>query len=74
MPALRLNFVAGLLLAAAASGQSLPESPALVPDVVSTSGDRPVHGHVSARRSTHDGRVRVKGSSDATARSSSTGI
>ena len=40
----------------------LPEPPAQPPDILSTTNGRQVHGHVSGRRSTHDGRVRVKGS------------
>ena len=61
----RFTFaLAGTLwLRSAGAGQNLPETPALSPQVVATRGGRTVAGHVSARRSTHDGRVRVIGSS-----------
>ena len=58
-----LVLVGGFCLPAAVAGQKLPETPALSPEVVATRGGQTVAGHVSARRSTHDGRVRVIGSS-----------
>ena len=65
LPARRLNLsrtavaAVGLLFPAHAVSQSLPERPALPIDVVSTVGRRPLHGHISAERSTQDGRVRL---------------
>ncbi len=47
-------------LVAGGFSQELPESPAIPPDVVPTIDGRQVHGHVSERRSSHDGRVRIR--------------
>ncbi len=53
---------------ALAAAGDLPEQPAIPPDAVATIARRPVHGHVSGRRSTHDGRVRLDGTGDGTHR------
>lgn len=38
---------------------ALPEAPANAPDVLATVDGRRAHGHVSDRRTTHDGRVQI---------------
>lgn len=60
---LALSVTSALALPAAGAGQGLPETPTLPPEVVATDGVKTLHGHVSPRRSTHDARVRVFGSS-----------
>ncbi len=47
--------------AVAAWSTEVPETPAISPDVLAKVGSRPVHGTISGRRSTHDGRVRITG-------------
>ena len=44
-----------------AFAQELPDSPSGPIDVVASAGERLTQGHLSGRRSTHDGRVRVTG-------------